>query len=186
VINTKNNVIALIGESGSGKSTIATVLAKKYDYQKIISYTTRPPRKNEINGIDYHFISEEKFKELKSNNFFAETGKYRNWFYGSSVYDYKKDKMIAALTPHGLRQVKRFKDLNVISFYINIPRRDRLIKILQRGDDIEECYRRNLSDIGQFDGVADEVDYVIHNKNYIKTPEEIADEIIELIKGKDR
>ena len=41
-----------------------------------------------------------------------------------------------------------------------------MIKILQRGDDVDEAYRRNISDAGQFDGVADEVDYVINNTHY--------------------
>jgi len=174
--------IVLVGESGSGKSSIENVLAKKYGYHKIISYTTRPPRNNEINGIDYHFITEDEFKDLMNKNFFAEVAKYRNWYYGTPINDYKKDNMIAVLTPHGLRQIKRNDKLQIISFYINVPRRDRLIKILQRGDDIEECYRRNLSDVGQFDGIEDEVNYVIHNEGYKKTPEELADEIVKLIK----
>lgn len=74
------------------------------------------------------------------------------------------------MTPHGLRQLRKNKDLHIISFYIDVPRRDRLIKILERGDDIEESYRRNLSDVGQFDGIKDEVDYVISNKGYSWSP----------------
>lgn len=178
----KNNVIVLVGESGSGKSTIANTLAKMYGYQKIISYTTRPPRPNEYNEIDYYFIPEQKFLGLKANNFFAEVGEYRGWYYGSAANDYKQDKMIAVLTPHGLRQVKKNKDLDIVSFYINIPRRDRLIKLLQRGDDIEECYRRSLSDVGMFDGITNEVDYVINNEGYRDTPEKIAEKIFKIIK----
>lgn len=75
---------------------------------------------------------------------------------------------MVVLTPHGLRQLKKNIDLKIISFYIKVPRRDRLIKILKRGDDIEEAYRRNLSDVGQFDGIEDEVDYVINNPGYEK------------------
>ena len=69
-------------------------------------------------------------------------------------------------------------DINVVSFYINVPRRDRLIKILQRGDNIEESYRRNLSDVGQFDGIEDEVDFVLYNEGYQKSIEEMAKEVL--------
>ena len=179
------SILILVGESASGKSTIEKSLVKDYGFQKVISYTSRPARTGEIDGIDYHFISKEKFEELQSKNFFAEIGKYRNWYYGSSVEDCKKDKVVAVLTPHGFRQMKRYKNLDIISFYINIPRRDRMIKILQRGDEIEECYRRSLSDVGQFDGISDEVDFVINNDGYIKSPDEIANIIVEAIDIKD-
>ena len=175
-------MICLLGESASGKSTIEKALVKNHRFQKVISYTSRPPRQGEINGIDYHFISKEKFQELQSKNFFAEVGNYRGWYYGSSVEDCKKDGMVVVLTPHGFRQMKKYENLDIISFYINIPRRDRMIKILQRGDDIEECYRRSVSDIGMFDGIEDEVDYILHNEGYKETADEIADEIMNILK----
>lgn len=178
-------IIALVGESASGKSSIEKVLVKKYGLQKVISYTTRPPRNGEINGIDYHFISEEKFKQLQSNKFFVEVGEYRGWHYGSSVSDCMKDGMVFVLTPHGLRQMKKIKGLDIISFYINVPRRDRMMKILQRGDDIEECYRRNLTDVGLFDGIEDEVDFILFNDGYIETPEETADKLMKILNKKD-
>lgn len=178
-------MIVLVGESASGKSTIEKALVDNYGFQKIISYTTRPPRQGEVDGIDYHFISKEKFQELQSKNFFAEVGNYRGWYYGSSVEDCKKDGMVVVLTPHGFRQMKKYENLDIISFYINIPRRDRMIKILQRGDDIEECHRRSVSDIGMFDGIEDEVNFIIHNEGYEKSADNIADEIMSFLKVKD-
>lgn len=171
-------MIVLVGESASGKSSIEKYLVNNYDYKKVVSYTTRPPREedNEIDGVDYHFISVEKFLKLKSEGFFAETAMYREWYYGTAKEDCTDDK-IAVLTPHGLRQVSKIDGINVTSFYINVPRRDRLIKILQRGDNIEEAYRRSLSDVGQFDGVTDEVDYIINNDGYKKSVAEMAQEV---------
>ena len=58
------------------------------------------------------------------------------------------------------------------------------MKILVIEDDVEECTRRSLSDVGMFDGVEDEVDYVLENPNYTLTPEEIADIIY--YKAKER
>lgn len=171
-------MIVLVGESASGKSSIEKYLVDNYGYNKIVSYTTRQPREGEINGIDYHFINVEQFRRLKEQNFFAETAIYNGWYYGVAKKDCTDDK-VAVLTPHGLRQVSKIKDINVISFYINVSRRDRLIKILQRGDDIEESYRRNLSDVGMFDGICDEVDYVINNVGYNKSIKEMAKEVLD-------
>jgi guanylate kinase len=169
-------MIVLVGESASGKSSIEKNLVDNYGYNKIVSYTTRQPREEEVDGVDYHFITVEQFYKLKGQGFFAETAVYNNWHYGVAKEDCTDDK-VAVLTPHGLRQVSKLPDINVISFYISVPRRDRLIKILQRGDNIEEAYRRNLSDIGQFDGIGDEVDYIIHNDGYKRPIMEMAEEV---------
>jgi guanylate kinase len=166
----------LVGESASGKSSIERYLVNNYEYKKVVSYTTRPPRNEEIDGVDYHFIDTEKFLKLKADGFFAETAMYREWYYGTAKEDCTDDK-VAVLTPHGLRQISKIDGINVISFYINVLRRDRLIKILQRGDNIEEAYRRSLSDVGQFDGVSDEVTYIINNDGYKKSIAEMAQEV---------
>ncbi len=177
-------MIVLVGESASGKSSIEKYLVDNYGYNKIISYTTREPREGEIDGVDYHFISVEQFYRLKGQGFFAETAMYREWNYGVAKEDCTDDK-VAVLTPHGLRQVSKIDGINVISFYINVPRRDRLIKILQRGDNIEEAYRRSLSDVGQFDGIEDEVDFVINNNWYEKSAVDMAKEVYEKLTNKE-
>lgn len=166
-------MIVLVGESASGKSSIEKNLVDNYGYKKIVSYTTRQPRQGEVDGIDYHYISESQFSNLQKEEFFAEIGEYNGWHYGTAKNDCTSDK-VAVVTPHGLRQLKKIPNLDIRAFYINVPRRDRLIKILQRGDNIEEAYRRSLSDVGQFDGIADEVDYIIDNKAYNKTIEQMS------------
>ena len=74
------------------------------------------------------------------------------------------------------------KDLDIHTFYITVPRRDRLIKILQRGDEVDEAIRRNQSDVGQFDGIEDEVDYVLENEKYKYTKEQMAKMVVNLLK----
>ena len=169
-------MIVLVGESASGKSSIEKCLVNDYEYNKIVTYTTRQPRNGEVDGVDYHFIDKSQFRRLKEQGFFAETAVYNDWYYGIAKKDCV-DNAVVVLTPHGLRQVKKLKDINVTSFYIEVSRRDRLIKILQRGDNIEEAYRRSLSDVGQFDGIEYEVDYVICNHGYKKSITEMAKEI---------
>ena len=173
-------MIVLVGESASGKSSIEKFIAEETNLKKVISYTTRPPRDGEVNGVDYYFISEQEFANMQHEKEFAETASYRGWHYGTAKRDCTDDK-VAVLTPHGLRQLKKIPRLNIVSFYINVPRRDRLIKILQRGDDIEEAYRRSLSDVGQFDGIADEVDYIINNPGYHLSIQEIARFVINAV-----
>lgn len=173
-------MIVLVGESASGKSSIEKNLIENYGFNKVVSYTTRKPRDGEVDGVDYHFIDKSQFKRLKIQGFFAETAMYNDWHYGTAKRDCTDDK-VAVLTPHGLRQISKIQGINVVSFYINVPRRDRLIKILQRGDNIEEAYRRSLSDVGQFDGIADEVNYVIDNVGYKKNIEEMTIEVLKHI-----
>ncbi len=173
-------MIILVGESASGKSSIEKVLSEKYGFQKTVSYTTRPPRDNEIDGVDYHFITEDEYIEKFNSGYFVETGAYNGWFYGTTRDQYKGNT-VCVLTPHGLRQIrKNFNEQDIKAFYIKVPRRDRLIKILERGDDIEEAIRRNQSDVGQYDGIEDEVDFVLENRAYQKPPNELARKIMEL------
>lgn len=173
-------MIVLVGESASGKSSIEKYLVENYGYNKVVSYTTRPPREGEVDGVDYHFITVGQFKSLKERNFFAEMAIYRDWHYGVAKEDCTDDK-VAVLSPHGLRQVLKIDGINVTSFYINVPRRDRLISILKRGDNIEEAYRRSLSDVGQFDGIEDEVNYVIDNEGYKKSIKEMANKVYDIV-----
>lgn len=170
-------MIVLVGESASGKSSIERNLVDNYGYNKVVSYTTREPREGEVDGVDYHFIDDATFYELECAGFFAETAMYNGWHYGTAKNDCTSDK-VAVVTPHGLRQLAKIPNLDIHAFYINVPRRDRLIKILQRGDNIEEAYRRSLSDVGQFDGISDEVDYIVNNKNYIKSIDEMTKEVL--------
>lgn len=169
-------MLILVGESASGKSTIEKILCSKYGYKKITLYTTRSPRDGEVNGVDYHFISKEDFLERQKLGFFAEVGEYNGWLYGSAMEDCTNDK-VAILTPHGMRQLKNMPGIDLMCIYIKVPRRDRLIKILQRNDNIEEAKRRDASDVGQFDGVEDEVQLVMENDGYRYTPEEMAEKI---------
>ena len=174
-------MIVIIGDSASGKSAIERNLVKNHGFQNTISYTTREPRDNEIDGIDYHFITKTAFLFLKQDGFFAETTLYNGNYYGTAKQDCTNDK-IAVVNPQGLRALRNCKDIFVTSFYIRVPRRDRLIKALTRGDDIDRSYQRSLSDIGEFTGVADEVDFIIDNPGYKHTVEELTEQILSKLK----
>lgn len=167
-------MIAIIGESGSGKTTLVkNFIERNPKYHKIITYTTRPPRKDEKLGEDYYFVPEKTFQEMVKRDAFLEHTKYRDWSYGTAKADCLSLYGIACLTPSGFRAIKR-QGFDITSVYLQVDRRSRLIQILARGDDIDEACRRSLSDAGQFDGVADEVDAVIDNAGYHMTEAQTA------------
>lgn len=171
-------MIVIVGESASGKSTLQKMLVKKnIRYHKTVTYTTRPMRRGENDGVDYHFISESKFKKLKDEGFFIEHAEYNGWYYGTAEKDCVNSEYgVTVLTPAGLRALRR-KGVDVISIYLKVDRRSRLMAMLRRGDNIEEAYRRNLSDVGQFDGIENEVDCIINNSNFQLSKERILAEL---------
>lgn len=89
-ISKKGNLFVVTGSSGSGKTTIVNStlsdLSDKYPISRVVTYTTKTPRKNEKDGRDYHFISEKDFESKLQNNFFIEYSKEYGAFYGSPSY----------------------------------------------------------------------------------------------------
>jgi len=89
--NFNNKIIIISSPSGAGKTTICKYLLKKIDNVKLsISYTTRPKRKNEKNEKDYFFVNREKFNELAKKNYFVETAKVFNYYYGTPLENINK------------------------------------------------------------------------------------------------
>ena len=81
---TNNIMVILSSPSGAGKTTITKKIQEKYKSFKIsVSHTTRKPRPNEVDGVDYHFISNNEFKKLIDEGKFYEYAKIFNNFYGT-------------------------------------------------------------------------------------------------------
>lgn len=85
---TQNKIIVLNGPSGSGKSTLFKAITGMDRYKGYfgfsVSHTTRAPRPGERDGIDYHFVSHEQFKELQEQNGFLESVENFGNHYGTS------------------------------------------------------------------------------------------------------
>jgi len=156
-------MVVIIGHSASGKDTLMNEVVKLTNLKPVISYTTRPMRVGETNGVEYQFITEEEFSEKDHHNCFIETSNYRGWHYGMAKEDCGNDRVVV-VDPCGFRSLKR-DGVKVISFFINVPERERLLRLINRGDDITELCRRIISDRDTFRGVEHEVDFVIHNKD---------------------
>lgn len=158
-------MLCICGKSGSGKTTIVNELTKR-GWTKVIQYTTRPPRKGEVNGIDYNFISTNDFLRKIEEGFFVEWQMYDTifgkWYYGSTKEDYLGDRRIAILSPRSLLEVKKnMPSLEIYSVYIINGNNDR--RLCERGDNINEINRRKEEEKSDFKYIYDIVDSSIKN-----------------------
>ena len=148
-------MIILSSPSGAGKTTLVKKISKEKKYKISISHTTREPRPNEIDGLDYFFISKEKFQMLINENAFLE---YANVF--KNLYGSTKEQVFRSLDNgqnvlfdidwQGARQIKN-KTLNyeLISFFILPPSKDVLFqRLISRGENKDEVIQMRMQ---QFD-----------------------------------
>ncbi len=86
VLVSKGNVLVICAPSGAGKTTLVKRLLEEFqNFTFSISYTTRAPRSNEVNGRDYHFIEPQDFKEMCNEGFFAEWAHVHGNYYGTPL-----------------------------------------------------------------------------------------------------
>ena len=77
-------MVILSSPSGVGKTTLTKKIQQKYQSFKIsVSHTTRKPRSNEVDGVDYHFVSHKNFEKLINENKFYEHAKIFENYYGT-------------------------------------------------------------------------------------------------------
>lgn len=181
-------IIVLVGKTASGKTTIANELCKNHHYKRIITYTTRPMRKNEVQDVDYHFISDEQFNRMVENNEFTEYKRYDTahgvWSYGSvitSEQELSDDCYVIILTPQGLRDLSK-KISQYIAFYLNVSFESQLERLKKRGDEEQQIIKRLQNDAKDFENVLDIVDYSFcTDVSSISSPQKIANMISNFI-----
>lgn len=72
-------IVCIVGPSGSGKTTLANIASKELNIPTLCSYTTRPKRENEINGIDHFFVSKEEMPTKDKMLAYTKFGDYEYW-----------------------------------------------------------------------------------------------------------
>ena len=169
--NDKNIMVILSSPSGAGKTTITKKIQQKYPSFKIsVSHTTRKPRSNEVNGVDYHFVSSEEFEELINKNKFYEYAKIFENYYGTlkkNVDDtIKKNDLIFDIDWQGTKKLSQFSNLKLIKLYLitenKTELKKRLIKRnLDTKNEVEKRFKSFEEDIKHWN----DYDYVIINKN---------------------
>lgn len=182
-------VIALIGASGSGKSTIEKVLYTHYGYKKIVSWTTRKARVGEKNGEDYFFVDNDLFVDTLNKGLFAEHEEYsQNRLYGTLVSDYIDSNSVVVLTPNGFRNIKnKFPNIQMISVFVDANLGTRMKRYIDRCgvdafsyDDKNEISARVERDFGMFCGIEKEVDLIVENNEYADV-NDIAKKIVDFV-----
>lgn len=183
-------MICLIGKTASGKDTIAKELVNKYGYKRIVTYTTRPIRDGEKEGVNYYYISKDEFLRMIDNDDFAEWKKYKtvdgDWYYGVALKDLDQSKKsILIVTPDGYKDIIDTLGYRPKSIYIYANSETIIKRLSQRGDSREEALRRIHSDNKDFKDVALLVDKIVYNNAHDKLDNVIL-KIIEYIDGGDK
>jgi guanylate kinase len=155
LLMSKIKLIALFGKSGAGKDTIQHWLQEHYDmFNGLVSYTTRPPRGNEVNGKDYNFISTQEFLDKLSRDEILEYAEFNEWYYGTAIDAFDENKInLGVFNIQGIRSLMKYNDkIEMLPVYIDAPDRIRLLRALQResNPDCYEICRRYLADEKDF------------------------------------
>lgn len=139
------HMLIMTGASASGKTEIAKILIQKHGFQKMITYTTRPMRDNEKNGLDYHFITIEDFIEKTKQNFFIETTVYNNHYYGTAFQDAATDKVLIVDT-FGANELFERLGTKAVFFYLESKAEIRKERMIMRGDRLGDIKKRLEND----------------------------------------
>jgi len=133
-------MLILSSPSGAGKTTLVRLLSKNRDFHISISHTTRKPRINEIQDEDYHFVDNDKFKNLIIKDEFLEYAKVFNHFYGTTktpvINNLKNGKnVIFDIDWQGAEQIKNKKlEYKLITFFVLPPSKKVLFDRLSNRD----------------------------------------------------
>lgn len=146
----KYKIIAICGKAGSGKDTILQrVVAACPQLHEVVSYTTRPIREGEVNGINYYYVSGECFGEKVINGEMLEASCFNDWFYGTAYGSLRSDCVnIAVFNPEGIDSIAAHKDIEMVVFYVEAKDKTRLLRQLNRetDPDVHEIIRRFKTD----------------------------------------
>lgn len=162
----KQQAIILVGKSGSGKDTLAAELTNRYRLPRNVTYTTRPMRKGEVDGVHYHFISPKTFVRYEKQGFFAETATYQATFgtcqYASSRDSYQQPS-VTILTPSGIRSVLASLPPEKAPIVVYLKADEALLqkRLEARGDKVDEIERRLAADAVMMQDVEELADIVL-------------------------
>ncbi len=157
-------MLILVGPSASGKTEIANILISDYHMKKVVTYTTRPIRVNEVAGVSYNFVSMDEFIKMKENDEFVETTFYNNNYYGTRKKDVSSEKIVV-LDLNGLQSFQEKMPDAVFSVYLDTAEETRILRMALRGDSREQIEKRIINDRQLFDKDKIKVNHMIKNEH---------------------
>jgi guanylate kinase len=155
--------LILVGKAAAGKDFLKNRLAKK-GFVSGVSHTTRPPRENEVNHKDYHFVDKQEFEDMISCGDFVEYMEFNGWYYGQTKKDFDlADVMI--MSKDGLDVLpKEYRDQCMV-IYLDPPRISRVERLEYRNDRNDSIVRRMNTDDDQFKNFRD-FDLRVKNEDF--------------------
>lgn len=152
-------LLLLIGESGSGKTVLATYLQNHYGLRVLPSYTTRPKRNDSAN--DHIYVSYDEYQKLE--NIVAENC-YNGYMYCATEKQCDNSD-IYVIDVEGLQQLKRqYNKKKLISIYVEVSENTRIQRMRTRGDTTEMIMSRLCNDRHVFKNVKNMCDITINNE----------------------
>ena len=144
--------VILVGQGASGKDYLKIRLQNK-GLTPSVSYTTRPPRIGEENGVSYHFIDDEIFTSMIARDEFREWNLFseKKWYYGTSKKVFETAQLFV-MTPSGIKALSQKERDDSLVLFIDIPeeiRRERLIA-RKDADDVERRLHTDRIDFKDF------------------------------------
>ena len=167
----ENIMVILSSPSGVGKTTITKKIQQKYRNFKIsVSHTTRTPRSNEVDGIDYYFVSHKKFEDLINQKKFYEHAKIFENYYGTLKKNVDetilKNDIIFDIDWQGTKQLSKFKNLNLIKIYLITSNKEELKKrLITRNQNTKEEVKKRFNSFDDDIKHWKDYDYIIINEN---------------------
>ena len=178
--NRKGLMLVLSSPSGAGKTSICKEILKKIKELKLsISYTTRPKRKSEVDGMDYFFISKKKFKELQAKDFFIENAKVFDHLYGTPKNFVEKNLLkgvdvLFDIDWQGAQKLSNFSKTDIVSVFI-LPPSNKILKerLKKRNEDSLEIVNKRMSKAKSEISHWIEYDYVLINEDLVTCTDEV-------------
>ena len=172
-------MIVISSPSGAGKTTIAKKLvSKKLNIELSVSLTTRKPRSNEINKVDYHFVSKKFFQTKIKQKHFLEHAKVFDNFYGTSQKEITKKlskgiNILLDIDWQGARQVRKKMPTDTVSIFILPPSLKVLKQRLMKRESSLAFVNKRMSKAKKEIAHWNEYDYAVVNKDLKQCLKEI-------------
>jgi len=171
-IERKGMMFVLSSPSGAGKTTLTKKIEKNNSNFSIsISHTTRKPRPNEVNGKDYHFVSNEDFNNLVKKKYFFEYAEIFNNYYGTLKEPVLKlisegRDVLFDIDWQGTNQLKKNKKLSLVTIFV-LPPNIKTLKerLLKRHGGQENIVKERMKKFNEEVSHWNEYNYVVINDN---------------------
>ena len=166
----KGLLLVLSGPSGVGKGTVKSAIVKNkvFPFEYSVSMTTRKPRPGEINGKDYYFVTQERFKQAISQNELLEYNQYVNNFYGTPKAPVKKmldegKDVLLEIDVNGAKMVRKQMPDGVFIFLTPPDLHTLHTRLENRGTESEDVIMGRIKQARQEILVMQDYDYAVVN-----------------------